>query len=224
MFDEIKNEPEDVFAETDSAAPQTTSPTRSVLAQSTPPQTTPPQSVAQTTPVIEPSVQSISTSGMEDRVAQLQSKKKGFPIKAVLFFVAIVVVIVLAYFLSKRILNSRTSITPEAPQTTNEQNIPSPPTPTTPAIIQEEIPVPEESTVDSDKDGLLDSRETELGLNPTNPDTDADGLFDREEVDVYHTNPLNPDTDEDTFKDGDEVKKGYNPNGQGKLLEIPKTK
>lgn len=221
MFDEINNEPEDVFANTDAVAPQIISPTQSapeVLPQ--------PQPIMATTPLIASSpILSAPTSGIEDRAAQLQSKNKAFPIKAVLFFVAIVVVIVLAYFLSRRILNSRTPITPEAPQVTNEQNPASTPSaPTVPVITQVETSAPEESTIDSDKDGLIDSRETELGLNPTNPDTDADGLFDREEVDVYHTNPLNPDTDADGYKDGDEIQKGYNPNGQGKLLEIPTTK
>ncbi len=73
-------------------------------------------------------------------------------------------------------------------------------------------------TADSDKDGLDDVREKELGTDPNNPDTDGDGLSDGDEVLIWKTNPLNPDTDGDGFKDGDEVKHGYNPLGPGKLF------
>jgi len=59
--------------------------------------------------------------------------------------------------------------------------------------------------VDSDGDGLLDSREADLGTDPYNPDTDEDGLSDGEEVEHYHTDPLNPDSDLDALKDGAEA-------------------
>lgn len=98
--------------------------------------------------------------------------------------------------------------------------------------------------VDSDKDGLDDAREKELGTNPNNPDTDGDGLTDGQEVLVYHTNPLkadtdgdglsdadevliwktdplNPDTDGDGYPDGEEVQNGYNPLGRGRLVKSP---
>jgi hypothetical protein len=54
-----------------------------------------------------------------------------------------------------------------------------------------------------------------------NNDTDGDALGDREEVDVYGTDPLRQDTDGDTYLDGAEVSGGYNPNGAGKLLNLP---
>ncbi|HMO05167.1 MAG TPA: OmpA family protein [Kiritimatiellia bacterium] len=59
--------------------------------------------------------------------------------------------------------------------------------------------------IDSDGDGLTDSREAEIGTNPFDPDTDKDGLSDGEEVLTYGTDPLNPDTDWDGLKDGAEV-------------------
>ncbi len=66
--------------------------------------------------------------------------------------------------------------------------------------------------VDTDKDGLSDAREAELGSNPNNPDSDGDGLTDAEEVNTYGTNPTLADTDGDGLRDGDEVKKsGTNP-------------
>ena len=72
--------------------------------------------------------------------------------------------------------------------------------------------------IDSDKDGLDDVREKELGTGANKPDTDNDGLIDGDEVIIWKTNPLNPDTDGDGFSDGTEVKNGYNPLGIGKIF------
>jgi len=77
--------------------------------------------------------------------------------------------------------------------------------------------------IDTDKDGLDDVRERELGTNPLNSDTDNDGLSDGDEVLIWKTNPLNPDTDGDGYLDGEEVRNGYNPLGPGKLNIIPQT-
>jgi outer membrane protein OmpA-like peptidoglycan-associated protein len=59
--------------------------------------------------------------------------------------------------------------------------------------------------IDSDGDGLLDTRESEIGTDPYDPDTDKDGLSDGQEVLEYMTDPLNADTDWDVLKDGAEV-------------------
>jgi hypothetical protein len=83
-------------------------------------------------------------------------------------------------------------------------------------------PVIEPQDQDSDGDGLTDAEESIFGTDPLNIDTDKDGLGDREEVQVYGTDPFNPDTDEDSYLDGQEVSAGYNPNGPGKLFELPK--
>lgn len=74
--------------------------------------------------------------------------------------------------------------------------------------------------IDTDGDGLSDSEEMSLGTNYLMTDTDGDGLFDREEVKVYKTDPLDTDTDKDGYSDGKEVEGLYNPNGEGKLLNI----
>lgn len=76
--------------------------------------------------------------------------------------------------------------------------------------------------IDSDGDGLTDAEEIEVGTDVKSTDTDKDGLGDREEVQVYGTDPLDADSDGDGFLDGQEVSGGYNPNGVGKLLELPK--
>ena len=78
--------------------------------------------------------------------------------------------------------------------------------------------------IDKDGDGLDDVKEAELSTDPNNWDTDGDALSDGDEVLIWKTNPLNPDTDGDTYKDGQEVKGGYNPNGPGKIFEVPAEK
>ena len=59
--------------------------------------------------------------------------------------------------------------------------------------------------VDTDLDGLLDSREAMLGTDPANPDTDGDTLPDGAEVDLHGTDPRNPDSDADRIWDGEEI-------------------
>lgn len=95
----------------------------------------------------------------------------------------------------------------------------SAPDATEPALPPDEAAGP----VDTDGDGLEDSREAQLGTDPSSADTDADGLSDREEAVVYMTTPTNPDTDGDSFLDGEEVRGGYDPKGPGRLFEVPTT-
>lgn len=77
--------------------------------------------------------------------------------------------------------------------------------------------------VDTDKDGLDDVRENEIGTSPYQVDTDGDELSDGDEVIIWKTDPLNKDTDKDTYPDGSEVKNGYNPLGPGRLFNVPTT-
>lgn len=88
--------------------------------------------------------------------------------------------------------------------------------PSTPVSAQPTVPL------DSDGDGLSDADEAGIGTSARKPDTDNDGLFDREEVETYRTNPLNPDSDSDGYLDGEEVSNGYDPNGSGKLFDVPR--
>jgi len=76
---------------------------------------------------------------------------------------------------------------------------------------------------DSDRDGLDDVREEELGTNPNNSDTDDDELDDASEVLIWKTDPNNPDSDGDGYTDGTEIKAGYNPLGPGKIFETEAT-
>ena len=93
-----------------------------------------------------------------------------------------------------------------------------------PAVVEQAPLAVDVAQFDTDKDGWTDAEEIKLGTNPNKVDTDADGLFDYDEVNVYKTNPLKSDTDGDSFLDGQEVLNGYNPNGQGKLLDFDKAK
>jgi hypothetical protein len=88
---------------------------------------------------------------------------------------------------------------------------------------EEADPQDRSSLMDSDGDGLTNAEELEVGTAVSMRDTDSDGLGDREEVRVYGTDPRRTDTDDDGFLDGEEVAGGYNPNGPGKLLEVPKS-
>jgi hypothetical protein len=217
MFDDEKKEPNDMFEETDKAAPQVTPPTTPAPAPAQTPAPAPAPAAA-STPAPE-TTPAPAQNSIQDRMADLQVAKRGFPLKPIVLVLAIVVIIAGAFFLSMKILNSRTPETPTSPNAEDQ---------TTSKEVKQEFTSDDTgaaekvSDLDSDKDGLTDLEEAELGTSPTSEDTDADGLFDREEVQVYKTDPLNPDTDGDTFTDGGEVESGYNPKGDGLLLNLPK--
>lgn len=97
------------------------------------------------------------------------------------------------------------------------------PTPPNPMGSATPSPVPAETTLDSDHDGLTDEEETKFGTNLFATDTDADGLTDRDEVRAFNSDPKNPDSDGDGFTDGTEVMNGYSPIGPGKIKEVPRT-
>lgn len=110
------------------------------------------------------------------------------------------------------------------PQTTANSNISTTNTSvktSNPAPTFRQVTVP--IVTDTDKDGLTDQREAELKTNPKLADSDGDGLSDYDEVTVYRTNPLVQDTDSDGFPDGVEVQSGNNPNGAGKILNLPQS-
>lgn len=89
------------------------------------------------------------------------------------------------------------------------------------AVVTEQAkpqaPVVDEFAHDKDKDGVLDTKEAELGLSDYEFDTDKDGLSDYAEINKWKTDPTKRDTDGDGYGDGIEVIKGYNPLGPGKL-------
>jgi len=100
---------------------------------------------------------------------------------------------------------------------TSEELLPVEETLIVPEVVQ---PIREEKGLDSDQDGLTDEEELELKTNINKYDTDKDGLSDYDEVKIYGTNPVKSDTDGDGYLDGDEIKNGYNPLGDGKLLNF----
>jgi len=80
----------------------------------------------------------------------------------------------------------------------------------------------EEVVTDTDKDGLTDEEEKQLGTDKNSSDSDNDGLSDKQEVSIYNSDPNDEDTDNDGFSDGKEVEGGYDPTGPGKLFDINK--
>lgn len=143
--------------------------------------------------------------------------------KTVLIVIVAFLAMGLAAFLAYRFMNPADKAPTDTPTTgstkgTSDENTPIPdgkgdgatnPPPTTPVVV------------DTDGDGLTNDEERTAGTDVSKPDTDNDLLGDREEVQVYGTDPLRADTDGDGFTDGQEVRSGYNPNGPGKILEIP---
>ena len=61
------------------------------------------------------------------------------------------------------------------------------------------------SETDRDADNYPDALEVEVGLDPSNPDTDGDGVADGDEGNLYGTDPLAWDTDGDGVSDGGEL-------------------
>src|SRR5215208_4763423 len=61
------------------------------------------------------------------------------------------------------------------------------------------------SETDLDADNYADALELEVGLDPTNPDTDGDSVTDGDEVTIYLTDPITGDSDGDGLVDGDEL-------------------
>jgi hypothetical protein len=70
-------------------------------------------------------------------------------------------------------------------------------------------PVATDTTVatetDLDADNYADALEPDLGLDPSNPDSDADGVADGDELTIYGTDPTLADTDGDGVLDGEEL-------------------
>ncbi|KKP92011.1 MAG: hypothetical protein UR94_C0007G0010 [Parcubacteria group bacterium GW2011_GWA2_36_10] len=164
---------------------------------------------------------------MEDEHSQGAIMKKVFVALSGLVLLALVVWGAYHFFVSKK----------QNPNTNNTQNQPVDNTNTNPDNVNNQPEV----ILDDDGDGLSNAEETGLGSDPkladtdndglsdkdevrihrttpTNPDTDNDGLYDKEELFTYQTNALDPDTDNDTYLDGVEVQNGYNPNGEGLLI------
>ena len=61
------------------------------------------------------------------------------------------------------------------------------------------------SETDLDADNYVDALEVEVGLDPTNVDTDDDGVADGDEGNLYGTDPTVVDTDGDGVSDGAEL-------------------
>jgi hypothetical protein len=61
------------------------------------------------------------------------------------------------------------------------------------------------SPEDTDADNYLDAAELEIGLDPSDPDSDDDGVADGDEANIYFTDPFTADTDGDGASDGEEL-------------------
>ncbi|MFA5946224.1 MAG: hypothetical protein WC802_04935 [Patescibacteria group bacterium] len=216
MFD--SKEPQDIFAGTDKGGVSN-----------------PAQAPAPITPSSAPAP--VMPAPQEGGVSNPALSKGGTLKTIIILLVALVVIAGSAYLAYALIMKpvQSTMIVPQTetpavgaplvPASTVDANaVPTEPAPTLPDVATPPTATIGQSTfLDSDGDGLTNAQELEAGTSSTNPDTDGDGLGDKEEVQVYGTDPLRTDTDGDGFLDGAEVTAGFNPNGPGKLLQIPVT-
>jgi hypothetical protein len=74
---------------------------------------------------------------------------------------------------------------------------------TTEPVAAESAPAVD--STDADGDNYPDAQELEMGLDPTNIDTDGDGVADGDELNIYGTDPFTFDTDGDGVSDGEEL-------------------
>lgn len=199
MFDNlVKKEPEDIFSSSDDT-PQVSPPLP--VSQ---PASIAPLPVSKTVPAQVPEV--------APPVQKMERRGISTGLKILLFFVAIALVVLAALAIARFLLSSPESRVPEAPVVPEAE---------APSAASTSAPVEKPVELDTDLDGIMDTEELRLGTNLSSPDTDGDGLTDREEVSAYKTNPLISDTDGDNYSDGEEVRNGYNPNGTGKLFQVP---
>lgn len=94
-------------------------------------------------------------------------------------------------------------------------------TPSEPKPPDITVPPPVAEEKDTDRDGLTDSKEQELGTNLKKPDSDADGLADGDEVNIFRSDPLLYDTDGDGYEDGQEIAFSYSPISNSKDRASP---
>jgi len=73
-------------------------------------------------------------------------------------------------------------------------------------------------STDADGDNYPDAQELELGLDPTNIDTDGDGVADGDELTIYGTDPFTFDSDGDGLSDGEEL---YNTHTDPLVWDVP---
>jgi hypothetical protein len=71
------------------------------------------------------------------------------------------------------------------------------------SIVKLFVTMQDATQVDTDRDGLTDAEEVNLGTNPDDPDTDRDGIADGDEV-RNRTDPTRADTDNDGLLDSEE--------------------
>jgi hypothetical protein len=74
-----------------------------------------------------------------------------------------------------------------------------------PVVADDPSGAPVASSDDLDADNYADTLETEIGLDPANPDTDGDAVADGDEAGIYLTDPFTWDSDGDGLSDGEEL-------------------
>lgn len=112
---------------------------------------------------------------------QLKPTKPWLTILIIALAVAIVVGLVIYFIMAKSASNQQTDLEQQIQELQQQIN----------QLPDTSLKTPEqrEQEIDSDNDGLSDSRELQIGSDPNNPDTDGDGYLDGNEV-ANGYNPL----------------------------------
>jgi len=158
------------------------------------------------------------------------SKNNHKSVGLVIITLGILVVAVVIYFSYQYIIKPEANTTPQTEQT-------PPTTQTAPPVIEDEpvdeVSEPVDITPDTDTTPIVDLEEidapeeeeeapdTEATPPPLPEDSDFDGLNNDEEL-ILGTNPKSVDSDGDSYGDLSEIRNGYNPTGDGKLVENEK--
>lgn len=226
MFDENQdNQPEDIFAPVDGGVPGKKSPVPPPVAPARPA-----GSVKAVRPETEHEqiLKNLEAGG--DLTDFNQPPASSF-LKRILVTVVVLAILALGvwegwnYWQARSgavdyVTKTKTPVANGLPNT-DETDSSTPPSSSPTSSSGSDSGVRSESLKDTDGDGLKDADEEIIGTDIKKPDTDSDGLSDRDEVEIYETNPVNPDTDKDGVLDGAEVRRGDDPNGAGRLLELP---
>lgn len=110
----------------------------------------------------------------------------------------------------KTVLQSETSTTGTASDTSALDTAVADPAPATPVSDIDGDGIPDSQDTDNDNDGVDDTDERDNGTDPLNPDTDGDGLDDGQE-EIEGSDPLDTDSDNDGLDDAQEVSIGTSP-------------
>lgn len=154
-------------------------------------------------------------------------KQKILKFKWYLVAAAVLIVVLVGYFVAMQIINNKYKAASLLLQPSQNNHIKDSGQNSTSSPLQANFTTPQEwreqhfgnnctdeslcgDNADSDHDGLTNLEEYKLNTDPINPDSDLDGLADGDESHVFGSNPMDSKTSKDPkYTDSDFVKGGF---------------